>query len=90
MWDYKRGYLPKIFDTYFTKVSKIHSYETRSSVAGNLAQNLTIRTKSNGSKMFKIKGVSILNEINKYDFFKNSRKKESFSCQFKKYLIDLY
>ena len=51
MWDYDHGSLPKAFDGFFTKVHDIHSYRTRSSVSGNLSQNVSFNTKSHGSKL---------------------------------------
>ena len=71
-------------------ISAIHNYETRSAVAGKLAQPHIFNTKIHGNKMFKRQGVLIFNEIVSKEFYINPTTKMSFLKKFKEYLIGLY
>ena len=90
MWDFDHGILPHAFDDFFVPISAIHNYETRSAVAGKLAQPHIFNTKIHGNKMFKRQGVLIFNEIVSKEFYINPTTKMSFLKKFKEYLIGLY
>ena len=89
MWDYDHGSLPDAFFGFFTKISDIHSHNTRSAVSNKLAKTVSVRT-AHGKKSFKITGVDIFNEINTLSFYKSSRTRQTFLNHYKKYLIDQY
>ena len=55
MWDFDHGSLPHVFQSFFTKISDIHSYHTRSSAADDLAKKICAKT-IHGSKLFKTIG----------------------------------
>ena len=90
MWDYDHDSLPNAFKGFFTKISDVHSYRTRAASANKLAKTINIKTKVHGSKLFKVQGIEIFNELKNLDFYGTSRTKHSFISQFKKYLIDKY
>ena len=89
MWDFDHGSLPDAFLGFFTKISDIHPYNTRSSASNKLAKNVSVKT-THGKKLFKITGVDIFNEINNLPFYKSSRTRHNFLKQYKNYLIDQY
>ena len=89
MWDFDHGSLPNAFNGYFTKISDIHSYNTRSSTSNNLAKKISVNT-LHGSKLFKIIGVDIFNEINKLPFYQSSRSRPAFLEKYKNFLIEKY
>ena len=80
MWDYDHDSLPNAFKGFFTKISD----------ANKLSKTINIKTKVHGSKLFKVQGIEIFNELKNLDFYGTSRTKHSFIRQFKKYLIDKY
>ena len=87
MWDYDHGSLPDAIFGFFTKISDIHSHNTRSAASNKLAK--TVRT-AHGKKSFKITGVDIFNEVNTLPFYKSSHTRITFLNHYKKYLIDQY
>ena len=89
MWDYDHGSLPDAFLGFFTKISDIHSHNTRSAVSNKLAKNVNVRT-AHGKKSFKITGVDIFNEINNLPFYKSSCTRQTFLKHYKNFLIDQY
>ena len=89
MWDYDHGSLPDAFFGFFTKISAIHSHNTRSAASNKLAKNVSVRT-VHGKKSFKITGVDIFNEINNLPFYKSSRTRQTFLKHYKNFLIDQY
>ena len=89
MWDFDHGSLPNAFKGYFTKISDTHSYNTRASASNNLAKTIHTNT-LHGSKLFKIIGVDIYNEINKMPFYQSSRSRSVFLRKYKSFLIDQY
>ena len=60
MWDHDHGSLPYCFSNLFQNISDIHHYETRSSAAHKLSENVTIHTKSHGESMLKFQGPKLL------------------------------
>ena len=89
MWDFDHGSLPDAFSGFFTKISDVHSHNTRSSTSKKLAKNIFVRT-AHGKNLFKITGVDLFNEINTFSFYKSSRTRETFLKHYKNYLIDQY
>ena len=89
MWDFDHGSLPDAFSGFFTKISDVHSHNTRSSTSKKLAKNIFVRT-AHGKNLFKITGVDLFNEINTLSFYKSSRTRETFLKHYKNYLIDQY
>ena len=89
MFDYDRGSLPKTFDSYFVKVSDVHSHQTRSSSSNKLALPM-VNTNKHGNSLIKSSGVKIFNKIVTLDFFKSSLNKSSFSKKFRNHLVSLY
>ena len=77
MWDFDHGSLPNALLGFFTKVSDVHSYNTRSSVSNKLAKNVSAKT-IHGKKLFKIIGVDIFNEITNLPFYKSSHTRQNF------------
>ena len=89
MWDFDHGALPNAFNGYFTKISDIHSYNTRSSTYNNLSKKIRVNT-LHGSKLFKIIGVDIFNEINKVPFSESSRSRPAFLEKYTNFHIEKY
>ena len=90
MFDYDRGSLPKTFNSYFCKVSDVHSHQTRSSSSKKLALPVLANTNKHVNSLIKCSGVNIFNKIVTLDFFKSSFNKSSFSKKFRNYLVSLY
>ena len=90
MFDYDRGSLPKTFNSYFCKVSDIHSHQTRSSSSKKLALPVLANTNKHVNSLIKSSGVNIFNKIVTLEFFKSSFNKSSFSKKFRNYLVSLY
>ena len=90
MWDLDHGTLPTCFNNIFRHVSDIHHYNTRSSAAQKLSENVRIHTKTHGEHMLKFIGPKILNELKNHDFFNLSKTKKTFQAKYKQYLLSLY
>ena len=90
MWDQDHELLPRSLNNLFLKISDVHKYETRSSTAKKLSQNVKINTKSHGENLFKFQGPKILNELKNNDFYVSSKNKNVFRAKHKKYLLSFY
>ena len=89
MWDHDKGVLPKCFDTYFTKVNKIHNYGSRSANANKLSVNVAVNTSTHGQTMFKYIEPRICNEIKDLHFYDITRAKNTFRKKYKTHVISI-
>ena len=87
MWQYEHGELPNCFNTYFKKVSSIHSHNTRASASNSLSESILVSSDTYGKNMLKFIGPRIFNEIVLLDFYKCCNNKVGFKTNMKKYLI---
>ena len=90
MWDQDHGLLPSCFDNIFHKISDIHHYDTRSSAANKLSENVRIHTTTHGESMLKFVGPKILNELKNHDFYNLSKTKKTFQAKYKNFLLSFY
>ena len=90
MWDQDHDLLPSCFNAFFHKISNVHNYETRSSAAQKLSENVKINTKTHGESMLKYQGPKILNYLKDQDFYLSSRTKKTFQAKHKSFLISFY
>lgn len=90
MWDHDKGNLPNCFESYFTKVRKIHKYETRMACSNKLSVDMAINTSTHGQTMFKYYGPRIFNEMADLTFYENSRTKNTFRKKYKTHLLGKY
>ena len=90
MWDHDHGSLPSCFSNLFQNISDIHHYETRSSAAHKLSENVIIHTKSHGESMLKFQGPKTLNELKNHSFYNLSKTKKCFQARYKKCLLSFY
>ena len=90
MWDHDHGILPTCFSNFFKNISDIHSYQSRSSAAHKLSENVIIHTKSHGESMLKFQGPKTLNELKNYSFYNLSKTKKRFQARYKEFLLDFY
>ena len=90
MWDHDHGSLPSCFSSLFKNISDIHHYETRSSAAHKLSENIIIHTKSHGESMLQFQGPKTLNELKSHSFYNFSKSKKGFQARYKKFLFSFY
>ena len=90
MWEHDHGSLPSCFSKLFQNISDIHHFETRSSAAQKLSENVIIHTKSHGESMLKFQGPKTLNELKNHSFYNLSKTKKGFQARYKKFLLSLY
>ena len=87
MWDHDHGSLPSCLSRFFHNVSDIHSYNTRSSSANFLSENVIIHTKSHGECLLKFIGPKILNDLKSHIFYTSSKTKKIFQARYKEFLL---
>ena len=90
MWDQDHGILPQCFTHYFTPVSDIHNYNTRSATSMNLAENVSINTDTHGKKLFKFYGPKFFNNLKQQELYTKSVTKISFIKKYKTSLLQNY
>jgi hypothetical protein len=88
MWQHDHGELPDCFNSYFKKVSAIHTHNTRAASSKKLSENILVNTDLYGKKMFQFIGPRVFNKIVDLEFFKRCNNKVGFKTSMKKYLID--
>ncbi len=88
MWDFDHGDLPKCFSDYFSLVSKTHNYQTRSSIAGKLSENVVINTSTHGTALLRSIGPKILNSLKNIAFYKEVKSLKHFRNKYKSYLLE--
>ena len=91
MWDFEQGALPNCFESFFEKVSNVHSYNTRSSSKNKLSENLLVRTETHGKRMFRFIGPRLHNELVNLNLFEKCTTKHQFKKKVKANLLsDIY
>ena len=88
MWQYDHGELPNCFNSYFKKITSIHTHNTRASSSQKLSENVPARTDFYGKKSFHFIGPRVFNKIVELDFFKTCNSLVGFKTNLKKFLLD--
>ena len=88
MWQYDHRELPNCFNSYFKKLSSIHTHNTRASASNHLSENLLVNSDTYGKKMLKFIGPRVFNEIVSLDFYNRCNNKIGFKTNMKKHLIE--
>ena len=86
MWEYDHGNLPKCLGSYFSLVSDVHNYQTRSATMGNLSENINVNTSTHGFAMIKYIGPKIHNHIKSTTLYKESKSIKYFKIKYKAYI----